>query len=112
MASCCVAAGVILFPGLPRHAPPAGLRGLTTFRNGYIGDYKLPPSTVWLMSGIAEAKGRQDLYTRQSPQLLQALRDMAMVESMGSSHRIEGVTSDLSAAGGRDCRQTRHCESV
>src|SRR5207244_3252874 len=34
----------------------------------------------------------QELYTRQSPQILKALRDMAMVESVESSNRIEGVT--------------------
>lgn len=65
---------------------------MMTFRRGRLGDFKLPLSTVWLLSDIAEAKGRQDLYTRQSPQVLQALREMAMVESVESSNRIEGVT--------------------
>src|SRR5947208_16692520 len=64
---------------------------MMTFRKG-LGDFKLPLSTVWLMSDIAEAKGRQDLYTKQSPQILKALRDRAMVESVESSNRIEGVT--------------------
>src|SRR4029077_11829176 len=41
---------------------------------------------------IAEAKGRQDLYTRQSPQLLEALRQSALVQSVESSNRIEGIT--------------------
>jgi Fic family protein len=44
------------------------------------------------MNDIAESKGRQELYTKQSPQLLQALREMAMVQSVESSNRIEGVT--------------------
>jgi Fic family protein len=44
------------------------------------------------MNDIAEGKGRQDLYTKQSPQILKALREMAMVESVESSNRIEGVT--------------------
>jgi len=64
---------------------------MMTFRRG-LGDFKLPLSTVWLMNDIAEAKGRQELYTKQSPQILKALRDMAMVESVESSNRIEGVT--------------------
>jgi Fic family protein len=64
---------------------------MMTYRRG-LGDFKLPLSTVWLLSDIAEAKGRQELYTRQSPQLLKALREMAMVESVESSNRIEGVT--------------------
>jgi Fic family protein len=65
---------------------------MMTFRSGRLRDFKLPLSTVWLMSDIAEAKGRQELYTKQSPQVLQALREMAMVESVESSNRIEGVT--------------------
>ena len=64
---------------------------MMTFRRG-LRDFKLPMSTVWLMSDIAEAKGRQELYTKQAPQLLKALREMAMVESVESSNRIEGVT--------------------
>lgn len=62
-----------------------------SFRMG-LQDFKLPLSTVWLMSDIAEAKGRQESYTKQSPQLLKALREMAIVESVESSNRIEGVT--------------------
>jgi hypothetical protein len=49
---------------------------------------------VFLMAlrDIAEAKGKQELYTRQSPQVLKALREMALVQSVESSNRIEGVT--------------------
>ena len=64
---------------------------MMTFRLG-LRDFKLPLSTVWLLNAIAEAKGRQELYTKQSLQILQALREMAMVESVESSNRIEGVT--------------------
>jgi Fic family protein len=64
---------------------------MMTFRKG-LRDFKLPMSTVWLMNDIAEAKGKQELYTKQSPQMLKALREMAMVESVESSNRIEGVT--------------------
>jgi len=49
-------------------------------------------STAWLLNDIAEAKGRQELYTRQSPQVLKALREMALIQSAESSNRIEGVT--------------------
>jgi hypothetical protein len=64
---------------------------MMTFRKR-LADYKLPLSTVWLMNDVAEAKGRQELYTKQSLQLLKALREMATVESVASSNRIEGVT--------------------
>jgi Fic family protein len=44
------------------------------------------------MTEIAEAKGRQELYAKQSPQVLKALLEMALVQSVESSNRIEGVT--------------------
>jgi len=53
---------------------------------------KLPLSAVWLMNSIAEYKGKQELYVRQSPQVLKALVEMALIESAESSNRIEGVT--------------------
>lgn len=64
---------------------------MMTFRQG-LGDIKLPLSTVWLLNDIAEAKGKQELFTQQSPQMLKALREMAIVQSVESSNRIEGVT--------------------
>jgi hypothetical protein len=70
---------------------------VTSFRSGRLGSFPLPVSTVWLLTDIAEAKGRQDLYTKQSPQLLQALRATALVQSVESSNRIEGVTVAPSA---------------
>jgi Fic family protein len=65
---------------------------MMSFRGGRLRDFRLPLSTVWLASDIAEAKGKQELFTRQAPQVLRALREMAMVESVESSNRIEGVT--------------------
>ncbi len=41
-------------------------------------------STVWLLQDLAEAKGRQDLHTRQSPQVLKALREAAIIQSTES----------------------------
>ena len=37
-------------------------------------------------------EGKQELFTRQSPQVLKALRDTAVIQSAESSNRIEGVT--------------------
>ena len=63
-----------------------------SFRGGHLAQLQLPVGTVWLLTGIAEAKGRQTLYTKQAPQVLKALREMALVQSVESSNRIEGVT--------------------
>jgi len=59
-------------------------------------DLQLPLSAVWLMNSISEYKGRQELYARQSPQLLKSLVEMALIESAESSNRIEGVTVEKS----------------
>jgi Fic family protein len=54
----------------------------------------IPSSCAWYLGAIAEAKGRQDLFTRQSPQRLKALREHALIQSAVSSNRIEGITID------------------
>ena len=69
---------------------------MMTFRGTRLQDTKLPLSTVWLLESLAESKGRQQLFEKQSPQILKSLREMALIESAESSNRIEGVTVDKS----------------
>ncbi|MEW6040298.1 MAG: Fic family protein [Elusimicrobiota bacterium] len=52
----------------------------------------IPLSAIWLMNSISEFKGKQELYTKQSPQILKTLVEIALIESTESSNRIEGVT--------------------
>lgn len=59
----------------------------------------IPMSITWYLSDIGEAKGKQELFTRQSPQKLKILREHAMAESAISSNRIEGVEIDQSRVG-------------
>jgi Fic family protein len=65
---------------------------MNSFRDHRLRDFAVPMSTAWLLNDIAEAKGKQELYTRQAPQVLKALREMALIQSTESSNRIEGVT--------------------
>ncbi len=65
-----------------------------SFRGVRLAETHLPLGTVWLLESLAESKGRQGLYEHQSPQILKALRELALVESTESSNRIEGVTVD------------------
>lgn len=67
---------------------------MMSFRGERLRDFAIPAGLVWLMTEIAEAKGRQVLYARQVPPLLKALRNMALIQSVESSNRIEGVTVD------------------
>ena len=56
----------------------------------------VPASTSWYLADLGEARGRQELFTRQSPQRLKVLREHALIESAVSSNRIEGVEVDRS----------------
>src|SRR2546425_8755906 len=59
----------------------------------------IPTRTSWYLADLAEARGKQELYTRQSPQKLKVLREHALIESAISSNRIEGVEVDNSRVG-------------
>ena len=52
----------------------------------------LPVSTSWLLADCMEFRSKQDLSNRQRPEVLEALRQQAMIQSVESSNRIEGVT--------------------
>ena len=45
-----------------------------------------------LIQRLGEFKGKQELYQRQMPQMLETLRQTAIIESTESSNRIEGIT--------------------
>jgi Fic family protein len=59
----------------------------------------MPTRTTWYLTDLAEARGKQELFTRQSPQRLKVLREHALIESAISSNRIEGVEVDKSRVG-------------
>ena len=51
----------------------------------------IPAITSWYLADLGEARGKQELFTRQAPQKLKVLREHALIESAISSNRIEGV---------------------
>ena len=67
---------------------------MKTLRQFATGQAAIPPTTAWYLSDLGEFRGKQELYTRQSPQRMKALREHAMIESAVSSNRIEGVSID------------------
>jgi Fic family protein len=69
---------------------------MMTLRQLATGPLTLPMQTTWYLTDLAEAKGKQELFTRQSPQKLKVLREHALIESAVSSNRIEGVEVDQS----------------
>jgi Fic family protein len=59
-------------------------------------DLAIPASTAWYLDTLGEFRGKQELYTHQSPQKLKVLREHALIESAVSSNRIEGVSLEAS----------------
>jgi len=65
---------------------------MMTLKQFSIKPETVPSITSWYLSDLGEARGRQELFTKQSPQKLKVLREHALIESAVSSNRIEGVT--------------------
>lgn len=59
----------------------------------------IPAATSWYLADVSQALGKQELFTRQAPQKLKALREHALIESAVSSNRIEGVEVDQKRIG-------------
>src|SRR5438876_4944588 len=59
----------------------------------------VPATTSWYLADLGEARGKQELFTKQSPQRLKVLREHALIESAVSSNRIEGVEVDQARIG-------------
>lgn len=59
-------------------------------------NFSIHPAAAWYLADLGEFRGKQELYTRQSPQRLKVLREHALIESAVSSNRIEGVALDSS----------------
>lgn len=89
---------------------------MQTIANFSAGLKTIPASVAWYLADITEAKGKQDLYTNQSPHKLKALREHALIESAVSSNRIEGVEIDRKRVGtvifGRPLLKDRNEEEI
>lgn len=76
----------------------------------------IPAITSWYLAELGEARGKQELFTRQSPQRLKVLREHALIESTVSSNRIEGVEVDKTRIGtlifGRPLLRDRNEEEI
>ncbi|MFZ5626647.1 MAG: Fic family protein [Bacillota bacterium] len=64
---------------------------MMTFRGQKLNNLRVPMTIIKLIGEINLYKGRQNLYKQQSPQILDALRQVAMVQSTEASNSIEGI---------------------
>jgi Fic family protein len=72
---------------------------MNTLRKLYAGLASIPATAAWYLADLGEARGKQELFVRQAPQKLRALREHALIESAVSSNRIEGVEIDRARVG-------------
>lgn len=76
----------------------------------------IPTSMSWYLADLGEARGKQELFKKQSPQRLRVLREHALIESAISSNRIEGVEVDQARIGtilfGKSLLRDRNEEEV
>jgi Fic family protein len=66
---------------------------LKSFNPTYLANLRLNTADGSALQALGEHRGRQELFRRQTPELLGALRDAAVIESSESSNRIEGVVA-------------------
>ena len=67
---------------------------MRSFEHGYLADTPISQSLLMVVRSLGEFRGRQMLYNKQSPEVLDTLRRVAMIQSAESSNRIEGITAE------------------
>lgn len=64
---------------------------MMSIRNEKLKTEEIPMNIVKLIGKINEYKGKQNLYLDQAPQVLEKLKEAAIVQSTKSSNSIEGI---------------------
>lgn len=63
-----------------------------SFAPGVLDRLRLTHEVVSSIRAIGEGKGKQDLFSERAPEVLENLRQVAIIESTESSNRLEGIT--------------------
>jgi hypothetical protein len=66
-----------------------------SFETGVLSRQPINQELVQSVRLVGEYRGKQALFKQQSPQVLEALRENAVIQSTESSNRIEGVVAPL-----------------
>lgn len=75
-----------------RYRIPVGQK-LSSFDPIYLERLRFSAEQAATLRALGQFRGRQDLFRKQAPEVLAALRETAVIESSESSNRIEGVTA-------------------
>jgi Fic family protein len=65
---------------------------MMTFRGNRLERTNLPSGTVWLLDKLADSAKKQALHDKQPRRILKSLQEIALIEGVESSNRIDGVT--------------------
>jgi len=93
---------------------------MPSFARAFLDRLAVPADLVQTIRQIGEHKGRQELYRVQAPEKLENLRQVAMIQSVESSNRIEALVTEETApqnrpegeiAGYRDVLATIHAHA-
>lgn len=68
---------------------------MKSFETGLVENQKVTQDLLQVVRQLGEFKGREGLYRAQAPQVLETLRQAAIVQSTESSNRIEGITAPI-----------------
>ncbi|HXC65594.1 MAG TPA: cell filamentation protein Fic, partial [bacterium] len=66
---------------------------MSSFHPSFLKRFRPSPAEVASLQLLAAARGRERLYLAAAPAALDSLRESAMVESVESSNRLEGIVS-------------------
>lgn len=75
----------------PLYSP--GGASLHSFSPAYLDRLSFSTEEMAALGALAEARGRQELFVHQRPEVLESLRQTAVIESNESSNRLEGITA-------------------
>lgn len=64
---------------------------MKSFIDQYLTAIQITPNLLNSISALSEYKGKEELYRKQSPEVLERLVEAAKIESSESSNRIEGI---------------------
>jgi Fic family protein len=64
---------------------------MKSFETNYLEKHPLPHSLLRTIRLLGEYRGKETLFKQQTPQVLESLRQAAMIQSTESSNRIEGI---------------------
>ncbi len=67
---------------------------MNSLSRDYLEKIKFDSTHAASLRVIGEFKGKQELFNRQSPEALESMKSLAVIESTESSNRLEGIVAD------------------